>query len=189
MGEANQIDIESMTSCLRKEGRIYDAAILAADPHSVVTEVLIVPRGFSSVSEVRELVCRILNSVPPENLQIVLVNSIPRKQDGTLDELRVGNIKRRSGAVHRYVPATTKMEECLVGLIDEILPDRQISMTDNPLTLGGDSLTALHFTALIGERLGVEISEQDIFGMETIQQLAIDIERYSDRHENSRRNS
>lgn len=180
MAEENQIDIESMASRLRAERRIFDAEILGADAHSVVTEVLIVPRGISSVSEVRELACRILNNIPPENLQIVLANSIPRMQDGALDEARVGNIKRRGGAVHRYVPAATKMEKCLVGLIDEILPGRQISITDNLLTLGGDSLTAVNLTELIRERFGVEISEQDIFGMETLQQLAIVIARYSD---------
>jgi acyl carrier protein len=149
---------------------IRDAEVMI-DAESGLISAFIVPRGLRSAPEMRQRAMRIAGSAAAR-LQIVLVHGIPRKPDGSLDEVQGRIAMQRSGAVHRYEPATTEIERSVVALVEEVFPGRQVSITDSFASLGGDSLSTLQLTALIEERLGAYIPPQDVFDAESLRDLA-----------------
>jgi acyl carrier protein len=166
-----------LAELLRKDGMIRDAEV-TIDSESGLISAFIVPRGLRSAPELRQRAMRIAGDTA-DRLQIVLVHGIPRKPDGSLDEVQGRIAMQRSGAVHRYESATTEIERSVVALVEEVLPGRQVSVTDSFAGLGGDSLSTLQLTALIEERLGVSIPPQDAFGAESLHDLAATVESMS----------
>jgi acyl carrier protein len=166
----SDFDAGRLAGLLRENSTVHDAAVMV-DPGSGLISAFIVPQGIRPAAELRQRAMRIVGDVA-DRIQIVILHSIPRGQDGRLDEQRAMAAMQRSGAVHRYEPAATDMERAVVELVNEVLPGRQVSVTDSIGALGGDSLATLELTGLIRERLGIDIPAHDVFSGESLRDLA-----------------
>lgn len=170
MNQPDDVHSPHLAELLREDSMIRDAEVMI-DSESGLISAFIVPHGLRSAPELRQRAMRIAGDTA-DRLQIVLVPGIPRKPDGSLDEVQGRIAMQRSGAVHRYEPATTEIERSVVALVEEVFPGRQVSVADSFAGLGGDSLSTLQLTTLIEERLGVYIPPQDVFGAESLRDLA-----------------
>jgi acyl carrier protein len=175
--KADDVHSPRLAEFLREDGMIRDAEVMI-DSESGLISAFIVPHGLRSAPELRQRAMRIAGDAAGR-LQIVLVQDIPRTPDGSLDEAQGRMAMQRSGTVHRYEPAATEIERSVVALVEEVLPRRQVSVTDSFAGLGGDSLSTLQLTALIEERLGVYIPPQDAFGAESLRDLAAAVDSMS----------
>jgi acyl carrier protein len=167
---ADDVTFQHLAELLREDVMVRDAGVMI-DSESGLISAFIVPRGLRTGPELRQRAMRIAGDTAGR-LQVVLVPGIPRKPDGSLDEVRGRVAIQTSGAVHRYELPVTGIERSVVSLVGEVFPGRQVSVTDSVAGLGGDSLSTLQLTSLIEERLGVYIPPQDAFGAESLRELA-----------------
>lgn len=68
-------------------------------------------------------------------------------------------------------PPRTAMEKCIAEIWSDVLRVDDIAVGDNFFELGGDSILALRVIAA-AQRVGVRLSQADIFGQETLGDLA-----------------
>lgn len=170
MQNPSGLEARQLAALLREDDMIRDADVMI-DAGSGLVSAFIVPQGLRLAPEIRQRAMRIARD-KARSFQIVLVHVIPRMPDGALDEDQGRKAIQRSGAVHRYEPAATEMERSVTALVGEVLPGRQVSITDSLGALGGDSLSTLELTTLIRERLGIDVLPQDVFGAESLRDLA-----------------
>jgi acyl carrier protein len=159
-------DPRLLAESLREDSMFHDADVLV-DSQSGIISALVVPQGFRPAPQLRQRAMRLAGDVA-DRIELLLLHDIPRGPDGSADPERA----RAAGVVCRYEPAATDIEQSVIDLVVEVLPGRQVSITDSIIELGGDSLVTLELATLIGERLGVDIAARDVFGAESLRHLA-----------------
>lgn len=170
MSNSAELDAQSLVRLLRADHMVHDAEIMI-NPNSGVISALIVPQGFRPASELRQRAMLHAGAVPGR-LQLVLLDAIPRRPDGSLDESAAAAAMKRSGTVHKYEAAATGMEKSILDIVAVVLPGRDISITDSISALGGDSLATIEITTLISERLGIDIPAQDVYRADSFRDLS-----------------
>ena len=88
---------------------------------------------------------------------------------GTLEECeRVAGERRW---VYELEPPATADEKVMVELVCDVLRVAPVSMTDNLVLLGADSVVMVELSAAITERLGVTPHASDLFEADTVRDL------------------
>ncbi|CCD97206.1 putative Non-ribosomal peptide synthetase [Bradyrhizobium sp. ORS 375] len=100
---------------------------------------------------------------------IVLVDDLPLSANGKLDHSRLAY---QSFAEHEPPHVSTENERLLVTLFAEILDLEQVDVNKSFFELGGHSLLAMRLTALIRERLGIDLPVWTVFEKPKIIELA-----------------
>lgn len=159
-----------VVATLRGDRLINDVEVLPGPDPSVIT-VLVVPQGYRPGHVLRERVMRLVPEVG-DRIQVALVRAIPRDPDGRLRRAEAVELTERPGVLHRYEAPASAPERALVDLVGEVLPGVQVSITDGFAALGGDSLATMELTALIHERLGIDVDPQLVFAAESLRELA-----------------
>jgi acyl carrier protein len=155
---------------LRGDRLINDAEVLPGPDASAVT-VLVVPQGYRPGHVLRERVMRLLPEIG-DRVQVALVRAIPRDPGGRLRRAEAVAMTERPGVLHRYEAPASGPEQALAALVGEVLPGVQVSMSDAFAALGGDSVATMELTALIHERLGIDVDPQLVFTAESLRELA-----------------
>ncbi len=161
---------ERLAEQLREKPIVNDAEVLAGPEPAAVT-AFIVRQGYRPGPVFRELVMRLLGE-GREDIRVAIVPRIPRHADGTADRAAAWAALGERALLLRYEPPVTEIECRLADLVRQVLPQVGISMSDDLISLGGDSLVAVELVELIAEQWGVEISGQDLFAAETIREMA-----------------
>jgi acyl carrier protein len=161
---------ERLAEQLREKAIVNDAAVLTGPQPADIT-AFVVRQGYRPGPVLRDLVMRLANHDRP-GLQVAIVRQIPRHTDGSVDRAAALAALADTALVLRYEPPATDIEQCLAGLVSQVLPEARVSMTDDLVGLGGDSLTAVELVELIAEQWEVEISAQDLFAAESIRDMA-----------------
>jgi acyl carrier protein len=175
------VDMRSRDSCeklaerLREKPIINDAEILAGPEPAAIT-ALIVRQGYRPGPVFRDLVMRMAGE-DREDMRVAIVPRIPRHADGTVDRAAALAVLGDRAVVLRFEPPATEIERRLAGLVRQVLPQVGVSMTDDLVSLGGDSLVAVELVELIAEQWGAQISGRDLFAAETIRDMAAVIAR------------
>jgi acyl carrier protein len=146
---------------------VADAALL--QPADSPTSVLVVPQGFQSGVMLRQLVLEV--APPGWPLQVVIVLAMPRI-DGELDAATATEMVRTSQYIYRYEPPETDGEKRLVAMLEELITDVQVSMTDTLADLGGDSLTAIQLAELLYDRQGITVDPSELYAAGSLRELA-----------------
>jgi len=165
---------QALARQLREKSIIRDAAVL--DGPGPGLTVMVVRQGYRPGPVFRDLVMRAAGE-RAEAILVAIVPQIPRDALGALDEPAAREVARERALILRYEPPASEVERCLAGLVRQVLPQSAVSMTDDLVSLGGDSLVAVELVELIGERWHIEISASDLFAAESIRDMATVIAR------------
>lgn len=110
---------------------------------------------------------------------IAIVDSIPKGATGKVQRLGMAQalgVSLPGNSSGEYQPPTTPIERQLADIWSEVLHLDRVGADDDFFSLGGSSLDAIRLFALIGERLNVQLSINDIFQAPTPRRLAARIE-------------
>ena len=164
-------ELTQLAQQLRSDPFFHDTEVVAGPGQGVVT-VLTVAQGYRPGHMLRRHVRRLAGEIGGQ-LQVVLTGAIPRGPGGVVDHDELLAAMRRPGAVHRFEPPASAAERLVAELVLEVLPGVvEVSMTDSLPALGGGSLATFELTGLISERLGIDIDPQQVFGAESLRELA-----------------
>ena len=166
---------ESLAVRLREKPIINDAEVLAGPEPAGIT-ALIVRQGYRPGPVIRDLIMRLAGE-DREDIRVAIVPRIPRHADGTVDGPAAWAVLDEKALVLRFEPPVTEIERRLADLVRQVLPRVGVSMTDDLVSLGGDSLVAVELVELIAEQWGAQISGRDLFAAETIRDMAAVIAR------------
>jgi acyl carrier protein len=167
--EEDAASCERLSKQLCEKPIVSDAAVLSGPQRGGMT-AFIVRQGYRPGPVFRDLVMSLTDD--HERIQVALVRQIPRYADGRLDRKAALATLTDNALVVRYEPPSTDVERRLAALVHQVLPEVRVSMSDDLLSLGGDSLAAVELVELIAEQWGVEISGQDLFATESLRAMA-----------------
>jgi amino acid adenylation domain-containing protein len=106
---------------------------------------------------------------------IVGLEALPLTPNGKIDRKALPVPEGRPEGLD-YVAPRTPVEETLAGIWAEVLKIDRVGVHDNFFELGGHSLLATRVTALVRERLGVELPIRDLFRTPGLGELAGQVE-------------
>ena len=106
----------------------------------------------------------------------VVLDQMPLTSNGKIDRKLLPDPEVSNQRV--YVAPTTKTEEGLVSIWQDLLNVEQIGVTDNFFELGGDSIIVIQVVSR-AKKKGYHIQVQDLFDYQTIADLAIAVEQNS----------
>ncbi len=114
----------------------------------------------------------------PSNINVI--EEIPHLPNGKVDLKALASISKTIQKTDTNIQKpTTKIEEKLVTIWEEVLDFSPISTQDNFFEIGGDSILSIQIIAR-ARKLGVEISPNQLFEHQTIAELALFISSTSD---------
>ncbi|MEO7976389.1 amino acid adenylation domain-containing protein [Flavobacterium sp.] len=106
----------------------------------------------------------------------VVLDQMPLTSNGKIDRKALPDPEMSSQ--REYVEPSTKTEETLVTIWQDLLGLEQIGVTDNFFELGGDSIVVIQVVSR-AKKKGYQIQVQDLFDYQTIAELAIAVEQNS----------
>ncbi len=83
--------------------------------------------------------------------------------------------RRPSGRAGAYVAPRTPIEETLAAVFAETLSRERVGVTDDWLSLGGDSILAARMIARVRNEMGVTVTLVDFFAEPTVEAVATEI--------------
>ena len=148
------------------------AAVLAA--YIVPTKTVGESVAFGTPKLVREL-HRLLRRQLPEHMipkAFVVIESIPRKSDGRVDDDLLPEPEENDFNFEEYVPPSNQTEQMLTDIWQKFLKIEKVSVKDNFFDLGGQSLLAVRIFAQIEKQFGKRFPVTMLFRAPTIELLA-----------------
>ncbi|ASR01426.1 non-ribosomal peptide synthetase [Gordonia rubripertincta] len=115
------------------------------------------------------------DSLPPQMIprSIIRLDTLPLTANGKYDRKALTALVDTAEGDPQVVAPGTPLEEALVVIFSEVLPVRPIGVTEDFISLGGDSVQATRLVALSRTWLDApRLSVADIFGHRTIAGLA-----------------
>ncbi|NCS46535.1 MAG: amino acid adenylation domain-containing protein [Microcystis aeruginosa BK11-02] len=103
---------------------------------------------------------------------LISLESFPLTPNGKVDRRALPLPKINPNELEDYATPSTKNEQILAQIWQEVLGLKTISINDNFFELGGDSILAIQIIAKANQE-GLEITPKQLFGYQTIAQLAI----------------
>ncbi|MDS1116086.1 amino acid adenylation domain-containing protein [Gordonia westfalica] len=114
-------------------------------------------------------------ALPPHMIprSVTVLDALPLTANGKYDRKALAAMTDNSDSEPTVVAPRTPLEEALVVIFSEVLPVRPIGVTEDFISLGGDSVQATRLVALSRTWLDApRLSVADIFGHRTIAGLA-----------------
>lgn len=107
----------------------------------------------------------------------VVLDDLPLTPNGKVDRARLPQPEWGDNDTVEYVPPATPMQERLVEMWADLLPDvKQIGIHHNFFALGGHSLVAIRLTSRLQAEYGVKLTLRTLFSHATVGDLATVIE-------------
>ncbi|TRX31756.1 amino acid adenylation domain-containing protein, partial [Flavobacterium sp. ZT3R18] len=137
---------------------------------------LVVEDGYSE-SGLKSYLSGLVPDYMVPQLYIVL-DQMPLTSNGKIDRKALPDPEITNQRT--YVAPSTKVEEALVTIWQNLLNVEQIGVTDNFFELGGDSIIVIQVVSR-AKKKGYQIQVQDLFDYQTIAELAVAVEQNSKR--------
>jgi thioesterase domain-containing protein len=103
---------------------------------------------------------------------IAILDSLPLTPNGKLDRLALARRSPEQLRAGEKVAPRDELELALLAILEEVLDDRSLGVTDDFFQAGGHSLLAVRLMARIRERLGRELPLAALFMGATVERLA-----------------
>jgi amino acid adenylation domain-containing protein/non-ribosomal peptide synthase protein (TIGR01720 family) len=103
---------------------------------------------------------------------LIFLDAFPLNQNGKIDRSVLPIPEIDVNELENYLFPSTDKETILAQIWQEVLGRNQISINDNFFELGGDSIIAIQIVAKANQA-GLEITPKQLFGYQTIAQLAL----------------
>ncbi|WP_168702841.1 non-ribosomal peptide synthetase [Gordonia paraffinivorans] len=161
--EAGLLGLHGVGSAVAwSDGRDLRAAVVpAVDRREQVTE--------------ESLLAGLTEALPPHMIprSVTILDALPLTPNGKYDRKAVAAIVDTSDEADAVVPPRTPLEKALVVIFEDVLPARPIGVTEDFISLGGDSVQATRLVALTRTWLDAPgLTVADIFAHRTIAGLA-----------------
>ncbi|WP_321834708.1 non-ribosomal peptide synthetase [Clostridium butyricum] len=102
----------------------------------------------------------------------VEVDKMPLNSNGKIDRKQLPSIEISEEISQNYVAPRNEIEKALVSAWENILFRDKIGINDNFFDLGGDSISLMKFIPIVKEKLGIEITLNDVINNDSISSLA-----------------
>ncbi|OXB23750.1 hypothetical protein B0A80_09825 [Flavobacterium tructae] len=135
---------------------------------------LVVEEGYSE-SDLKTYLSGVVPDYMVPQVYVVL-DQMPLTSNGKIDRKALPEPTAATGRT--YVAPTTKAEEDLVTIWQNLLNVDEIGVTDNFFELGGDSIIVIQVVSR-AKKKGYQVQVQDLFDYQTIAELAVAAERNS----------
>ena len=169
-----RVEIEELESVIAARKNVRECAVIVktVNDNMQLVAYLTLDGGVSALEELKDELHKIL----PEYMipsHIVVINNMPLNINGKVDKklLRTLEVEKKE-----LVPPTTDIQKKLLGIWQELLGCKEISIRDDFFTIGGQSLKMVKMVAMIYEEFGCEISIGDVIGHPTIESLSSFVE-------------
>ncbi len=169
-----KVSPQEVEAVLMDHEAVSDAAVFGI-PHLRLNEAVaavVVVYGAAEIGE-RELLDHVSARLAPFKVpqHIIVVDQIPK---GATGKLQRTDLAQRFGHLIKadFVSPSTKVEEVLTRVWEDLLETGTVGAKDNFFELGGDSLMVHQVLTAIEEEFGVTIPPSAMMGAPTISQLA-----------------
>ena len=116
------------------------------------------------------------------------VDALPLTPNGKLDQKALPDPFHETMAADSYVAPRTEMEQRVAQIWCEVLGIERAGVHDNFIELGGHSLLSIQVIALMENKTGVYVSPRAMI-MDTLEQVAAEIERSTDKPNSAAKNA
>jgi amino acid adenylation domain-containing protein len=167
-----RIEPAEIESHLRQRSEIADAAVALCED---ILVAYVVPAGELSGDWAATLKAALAEVLPPAFVpsRFVALDALPLSANGKLDRKALPRPESTKPA-HR--PPETPLQRRIASIWREVLACESVGLEDNFFDLGGHSLAAARAVALIGDRLGREVSLRRFFEAADLEALAANFE-------------
>ena len=120
--------------------------------------------------------------------RFLFVEDLPRLPNGKIDyaQIRRNSMASKSKSISTYTEGErTETESALIRIWENILDVSPITITDNFLTAGGDSLGTMQMILRIEKEFGISLSFRDVFENLQLSRLAARIDGESEQRSQS----
>ncbi|OUM56531.1 hypothetical protein PIROE2DRAFT_18827, partial [Piromyces sp. E2] len=116
------------------------------------------------------------------------IEKIPITNNGKLDRRALPEPSNENMIKDQYIKPETEIEKKICSIYSEVLnyPENDIGKMCDFYELGGESLSAIRVSSMIGKELNVQINIKDILQHPTVNELSKYIEEIHNYHNNSR---
>lgn len=149
---------------------VIEAAVCGI-PHPVLTECVVAAVRARPDLDLDALLAYIRNSQGAAAPQrIIVVDDLPRNLLGKVDKRALRSMFEAQSS--EYVEPETPTEKELAQMWATVLDVDRVGATDDFLTLGGSSLTAMEVVAQVADRLGRKVSVRDLLDATSLREFA-----------------
>ncbi|MFA0960202.1 amino acid adenylation domain-containing protein [Roseivirga sp. BDSF3-8] len=113
----------------------------------------------------------------------VILDDFPLTTNGKVDRKALPAPDDSAYITKKYVAPSTKMEERLAAIWQDVLGMKKISVQDDFFRLGGNSLSAIKVISRIRKELDIQIDTRCLFEFNTINSLAFHIDFLTEQEE------
>ena len=165
-----RVEIEELESVIAARKNVKECAVIVktVNDNMQLVAYLTLEKAENALEELREELHKIL----PEYMipsHIVVINSMPLNINGKVDKKLLKTLEVEKKEV---VAPTTDTEKKILGIWQELLGCKEISIRDDFFTIGGQSLKMVKMVSMIYEEFGCELSVGDVIKHPTIESLS-----------------
>lgn len=165
-----RIELGEIEHALRSHSSVQNAKVIL---YKIKQESFLVAYYVTTQTlELQELKTHLANFLPdymiPSNF--IVLDKMPMNANGKVDKTKLPKVEQQSQ--QELTPPENEVEEELISIWKSILGIQEIGATHHFFELGGNSLKAIQVINKIREEMSVELSVKEIFGKDTIRELA-----------------
>ena len=180
----NRIELSEIEAVIREIDEINDVTVQTVK-HGTNSELIAYVVGNEEENVLNDLICSYVGDCKPDYMipsYIIKMDEIPLNVNGKVDKRALPEVNMSSLRAE-YLAPSTKEEKLIVEAFENVFDQKRISLNDDFIRLGGDSLTAIKLVSYLE---GYNITVADILSLRTplaiagiIRQLSFDLDMYS----------
>jgi nonribosomal peptide synthetase DhbF len=135
--------------------------------------VLLVRQGYSAGPDLRDTV---LEQLPcdAEQAVVAIAAAIPRDASGSVDHHATAKVMHEVSESYDFTPPESAAEQNVISVLRGLLGRSTISVNDDFINLGGDSVVAAELVNILEDRFGICLDPQSVFYAETLRDMLRD---------------
>ena len=172
----NRVELSEVESVIRESNYIKDVTVQTVrnnGKHELVAYVV----SNIEVDNLDEIIRKYVSISKPNYMvpsYVIEVDSIPLNINGKVDKNSLPDVDL-SGFHADYVAPKTKREKIIVNAFEKVLNQEKISLYDDFIRLGGDSVSAIRVLSLL-QKEGITCNARDIINYQTPFSIAQNIQ-------------
>ena len=180
----NRVELSEIEAVIREIDEINDVTVQTVK-HGTNSELIAYVVGNEEENVLNDLICSYVGDCKPDYMipsYIIKMDEIPLNVNGKVDKRALPEVNMSSLRAE-YLAPSTKEEKLIVEAFESVFDQKRISLNDDFIRLGGDSLTAIKLVSYLE---GYNITVADILSLRTplaiagiIRQLSFDLDMYS----------
>ncbi|MBR0372315.1 MAG: D-alanine--poly(phosphoribitol) ligase subunit DltA [Methanobrevibacter sp.] len=182
----NRVELSEIEMVVREIGFVEDVTIqtISNGANKELVAYVVVTNELDG-NDLHDSICDYVGQQKPEYMVpsfVVKLDEIPLNVNGKVDKRALPEVNMSSLRAE-YLAPSTKDEKLIVNAFEKVFGQKRISLNDDFVRLGGDSLTAIKLVSYLE---GYNISVADILNLRTplaiagsIREFSFDVDKYS----------